>query len=247
MITAARATLVVTLLAAFASAGARCAEDCVVLLHGLARTAKAMQPMAEYLEKQGYRVATTDYPSREAPIEELAPDAVERGLKACRPAKRIHFVTHSMGGILVRFYLQDHTIPELGHVVMLAPPNQGSEVVDRFGAVPGFGLLNGPAGKQLGTDENSVPRALQAVNFSVGVIAGNKTFNPLLSQALPNPDDGKVSVEAARVEGMRDFLVVPHSHPFIMRATEVMRQTVFFLRSGRFDRGDEAQSPDERR
>ena len=179
-----------------------------------------------------------DYPSREKPIEELAPLAVEKGLEACQKedASRVHFVTHSLGGILVRFYLSTKTIPGLGRVVMLAPPNQGSTVVDALAAVPGFGIVNGLAGYQLGTDEKSVPLKLGPANFEVGIIAGDRTVNPILSGYLENPDDGKVSVESAKLEGMTDFLVVHNSHPVIMRSDTVIKQTLHFLGFGRFKR-----------
>ncbi len=191
--------------------------------------------MAETLASHGYAVANIDYPSREFSVETLAASAVEEGIASCPPQGRIHFVTHSMGGILVRHYLEHHKIERLGRVVMLAPPNQGSEVVDDYRDVPGFELINGPAGYQLGTDENSIPNSLGPVTFEAGIIAGSRSINPLLSQSLPNPDDGKVSVEATRVEGMADFIVLPHSHPFIMSAESVMAQTLHFLQHGRFE------------
>jgi len=211
------------------------AADCVILLHGLARTSVAMAPMAEVLSTRGFQVVNVDYPSREKPIEELAPLAVKKGLAQCAPEQTVNFVTHSLGGILVRYYLEQNTIDGLGRVVMLAPPNQGSEVVDDLRNVPGFTLLNGPAGLQLGTDAQSIPRRLGPVNFELGVIAGTETFNPLLSQSLPNPDDGKVSVESTKVEGMRDFLALPYTHTFIMRSDSVIEQTIHFLRNGSFD------------
>ena len=212
--------------------------DCVVLLHGLARTASAMETLETRLGGSGFTVANVDYPSREKPIEELAPLAIGEGLERCQgrePGSTIHFVTHSMGGILIRYYLQGNTIDKLGHVVMIAPPNQGSEVVDALAQAPGFQLFNGPAGMQLGTDADSIPSQLGPVSFSLGVIAGNKTFNPLLSQFLPNPDDGKVSVASTRVAGMADFVVVNASHPFIMDDDAVIRATIRFLRTGTFE------------
>jgi len=193
-----------------------------------------MQPMADWLAEHGYHTVNIDYPSREQPIEALSPAVVEEGLAGCENETRAHFVTHSMGGILVRYYGKHVSNDRIQRVVMLAPPNQGSEVVDSYGDIPGFELLNGPAGLQLGTDEASVPRNLGAVEFELGVIAGSETFNPLLSQSLPNPDDGKVSVESTRVEGMKDFVIVPHSHPFIMRAEIVLEQTLHFLQHGVF-------------
>lgn len=209
--------------------------DCVILLHGLARTASAMEPLEIKLREAGFVVANIDYPSRDQPVEELAPAAISAGISACPKSGPIHFVTHSMGGILVRYYMKYEGLDRLGRVVMLAPPNQGSEVVDDFGQLPGFELINGPAGLQLGTDEASLPLSLGPVDYEVGVIAGSETFNPLLSQSLPNPDDGKVSVASTRLQGMKDFLIVPHSHPFIMRADDVIDQSIHFLREGVFD------------
>jgi hypothetical protein len=193
-----------------------------------------MDAMEEALIERGYRTANIDYPSRKHPIEVLAPMAVGEGLEACADSDAVHFVTHSLGGILIRYYLQDHSIDTLGRIVMLAPPNQGSEVVDAYRDVPGYEAFNGPAGLQLGTDDDSVPRALGPVDFELGVVAGRDTFNPILSQFLPNPDDGKVSVESTKVEGLVDHVVVDRSHPFIMKAPEVIAFTISFLETGRF-------------
>ncbi len=209
-------------------------SDCVVLLHGLARTASSMDKMTDAFSREGYRTVNRGYPSCAHPIEQLADSAVESGISDCPETGQIHFVTHSLGGILVRFYFADNHHPRLGRVVMLAPPNQGSEVVDQLKSLPGFKLLNGPAGLQLGTDEKSIPRQLGPIAFELGVIAGSRTINVILSQFLTNPDDGKVSVESTRVEGMADFLVMPVSHPFIMRSDDVIHQTLTFIRTGQF-------------
>lgn len=211
-------------------------HECVVLLHGLVRTADSMDELEEALSDSGYHVVNIGYPSREETIDRLSAMAVEEGIAGCDQAsvETIHFVTHSLGGILVRYYLADNSIAKLGRVVMLAPPNQGSEVVDEWHGVPGYEWLNGPAGQQLGTGEGSVPRSLGAVDFPLGVIAGTRSINPILSQSLPNPDDGKVSVENTRVEGMTDFIEMPYTHTFMMGAEPVIRQVQHFLRSGRF-------------
>ena len=210
--------------------------ECVVLLHGLARTSSSMSTMAEHLQENGYRVINVDYPSRNKKIEELAELAVNEGLEFCHKEKanRIHFVTHSLGGILVRYYLSLNKIPELGRVVMLAPPNQGSKVVDEFSWLPGYKMLNGPAGYQLGTDENSIPLKLGPSNFEVGIIAGDRTINLILSTAFDEPNDGKVAVKDTKLEGMKDFLVVHRSHPFIMQGGEVIDQVLHFIQQGYF-------------
>lgn len=119
---------------------------------------------------------------------------------------------------------------------MLAPPNQGSQIVDEFGWLPGFHLLNGPACDQLGTGTESIPLQLGKVAYPVGVLAGTHSINWILSMALPDPDDGKVSVESTRVEGMADFMTLPVSHPFIMSDPDAIRQTLRFIEPGHFDR-----------
>jgi hypothetical protein len=212
------------------------ASECVILLHGLIRTSKSMSTIADALREEGFIVVNQDYPSRQQPIEELSEFAVSSGLARCRSegAQRVHFITHSLGGILVRYYLSKHTIPELGRIVMLAPPNKGSSLIDLFEAFPEMEDIIGPAGHQLGTNEASIPLMLGPADFEVGVITGDHTVNPVLSAYLEEPNDGKVTVESAKLKGMTDFLVVPHSHPFIMRNDAVIGQAIHFLYFGRF-------------
>jgi triacylglycerol lipase len=211
-------------------------EECVVLIHGLNRSWRAMEPMAEALRAAGYSIANVDYPSQAGSIEILAPMAVETGLSECRSAgaKRVHFVTHSIGGILLRYSHQSSPIPDLGRVVMLAPPNQGSEVIDVTRDWPSSELFAGEAGLQLGTDPDSIPRQLAPVDFELGVIAGTGSINFVMSAMLPTPNDGKVSVESTRVDGMDDFLIVENSHRYITESDEVIRNTKSFLRDGSF-------------
>jgi pimeloyl-ACP methyl ester carboxylesterase len=227
--------LICAVLLGWASSAA--AGECVVLLHGLIRTATSMEPMQEALLDAGYETANIEYPSRDYTIEELAPLAVTQGLAECRAhgdAEKIHFVTHSLGGILLRQYLADNDIPELGRVVMLGPPNQGSAAADEMREVPGYDWINGPVGRQLGKGEDSVPLQLGPATFEVGIIAGNRTIDPVTSAFLPNPDDGRVSVEDTKLDGMADFVVVEHSHAFMMRMRRPIDLTIRFLRTGSF-------------
>ena len=201
-----------------------------------------MEKMAKSLRQAGFEVINVDYPSRTYTIEKLAPMAVESGLLQCRAIdgiKTVHFVTHSLGGILLRQYLSEFDIPELGRVVMLGPPNQGSIAVDKMAGVVGFDWLNGPAGKQLGKGENSVPLKLGPANFELGIIAGNRTIDPITSAVLESPDDGRVSVEDTKLEGMSDFVVVKHSHAFMMRMRKPIELTIRFLRTGSFSEPEE--------
>jgi triacylglycerol lipase len=212
------------------------AQEGVILLHGLARTSRSMRPLARALESAGYRVANVDYPSRTAPIDTLASDAIGTALnhQALRDCTRIHFVTHSLGGILVRNHLARHSIPNLGRVVMLGPPNQGSEVVDHLKDWSLFRRINGPAGQQLGTGPLDPPHTLGPVDFELGVIAGNRSINWINSLMIPGPDDGKVSVQRTRIEGLKEHLVLPVTHPLMMRDRRVIEATVHFLRHGSF-------------
>lgn len=210
-------------------------KECVILLHGLARTESSMSKLDSALTEAGYQTVNQAYPSRQDTIQNLADNAISDALKGCPEASKINFVTHSMGGILVRQFLSNHVIDNLNNVVMLGPPNQGSEVVDKLSGYPGFKFLNGPAGLQLGTGEMSVPSNLGAVDFNLGVIAGTKTINYILSTILPKPNDGKVSVVSTKVDGMKDHISLPVTHTFMMRDRQVIKQVLRFLADGHFD------------
>ena len=139
-----------------------------------------------------------------------------------------------MGGILVRYMAKHGLLPNIHRVVMLSPPNKGSEVVDKLGELWAFEFINGPAGQELGTGSASLPLQLGAANFEVGIITGNRSINLILSLLIDGDDDGKVSIERAKLDGMKDFLVIPASHTFIMQNLTAIEQTLYFLDHGVF-------------
>jgi pimeloyl-ACP methyl ester carboxylesterase len=211
-------------------------QDGVVLLHGISRTSRSFRRMQTAIEASGFVTLNLDYASRRKALESLAEDihpAIE--LFASGIEGSIHFVGHSMGGLLARAYLARYRPRRLGRVVMLGTPNSGSEIADRLKNVRAYRAWFGPAGQQLITQRDAALDAiLPPVDYAVGIIAGNRSVYPISSAFLPKPHDGRVSVENTRLDGMMDHVVIAVSHPSLVRNRLALQQTIAFLRDGRF-------------
>lgn len=221
----------------------------VFLVHGLGRRAASLAPMGRGLVAAGFEVVNFGYPSWTGEADSLVAMLSDTIAACCADRlDEVNFVTHSLGGILVRKYLQDQGSEHSGRVVMLAPPNGGSEIIDFVQTVPGLRALLGPTGSALGTDSTSLPNTLGPAQFELGVITGDRSLNPIYSWLIPGPDDGKVSVESAIVPGLDQFLVVPFSHSFVMNREEVLDEIMTFLATGSFSQAALeawAYSPDD--
>ena len=209
----------------------------VVLIHGLGRTNRSMWALEREAKRRGYAAINWRYASTQGTVAEHAASLHrELSTRLQHSPGPVHFVTHSLGGIVLRAYLGRHTLSNIGRVVMLAPPNQGSEVADQLADWWGFQWLLGPAGQELRTDSARGPIRYAPVAAEVGIIAGSRSTNPVFSRWIGGPNDGKVAVARARLDGMRDFLVVPYPHALLAWQREVLQQTFAFLVDGAFTR-----------
>ena len=210
-------------------------NECVILLHGILRTEATMQKMSSELEKQGYATVNQGYPSTKYKIERLSITAISTALKKCPvDTEKVHFIGYSMGGLLIRYYLSNNQLPKLGRVVMLGTPNQGSEVADTFKNQQWYKTMYGPAGQQLVTKNNQFLEKLAPINYELGIIAGSQSIDPVSSTVIPNRDDGKVSIASTKVKGMKQHIVLPVNHTFMVLNHKVISDVISFLAKGEF-------------
>ncbi len=210
----------------------------IVLLHGILRSKTDMLPLTIYLEKRGYSTINILYPSRKMSLEEIV-EFVHDKIKNnshYTPDKTLHFVTHSMGGLIARYYIAKRKPENLGKVVMLGPPNTGSEFADLLTETellaPLFEKIFGPAGQQMTTDYEHIEHD---ITYPLGIIAGNVSVNPLSPWVLKGEHDGIVPVERTKIEGMSDHIVMKATHSFMMFNPAVMAQVAHFLEHGHFN------------
>lgn len=234
-----RVVICAALLSVIPGASIAAEKETVVLLHGIARTKASMKTMEKSLQSAGYETRAITYPSTDRDIDAIAQELREKELSPAfwRGAGKVHFVTHSMGGLVARRYLAHYQaqIPaeKLGRVVMMAPPSRGSHIADLIHNLPPYHWYYGPAGQEL----TSAARAAadDALYYDAGIIAGGKEWPYFIAALIvPGPSDGRVSVENTKAPGMKDHIVMPATHTFIMDRPDVQRQVVHFIREGIF-------------
>lgn len=219
--------------------GAADRAEAVVLLHGMAMPSASMALIASDLRGEGYDVVNLDYPAGRCGVSALVERYVGPAIRKCGTHRPVHVVTHSLGGILIRQYLQDQTLPPGSRIVMLVPPNQGSEVADHVRRWPVYRWLTGPVGQQLGTGPGNITNALGPVDGEIGIIAANRSLQPWFGRLIGEPNDGVVSVRSTRLAEMQDFVVIGTSHTMILFNAVARAQIRHFLARGAFDRSGE--------
>jgi pimeloyl-ACP methyl ester carboxylesterase len=212
-------------------------DEHVVLLHGLCRTTRSMAKMERTLTEAGYTVHNLSYPTRRKPVDRLSNEHLTPLLDRpdLQKATKLHFVTHSLGGIVLRQYLSNHHPRNLGRIVLLGPPSQGSHVVDKIGHWKIFQSINGPAGAQLNCKPTSLPNQLGPLGHVHAVIAGSRSINWINSCMIPGPDDGKVAVANTRLPDTTDHLALPVTLPHLMYNDRVIRNVLHYLGEGHFE------------
>ncbi len=206
--------------------------EAVLLIHGFLGSPDDLADIARELRREGYFTISPEFDTRTQTIEQMAKSVIFAASAHGMDAKVMHVVTHSMGGILLRAYLEDHSIPNLGRVVMIAPPNSGSQVAGELSQYNLYRRFFGPAGAEL-ANIKLTPRKLG--NYELGIIAGTASVNPIFSQILPGPDDGYVALSSTPLAGMNDFITIPSSHGLITGNEGTIEQVSIFLETGRFD------------
>lgn len=209
----------------------------VIILHGIAKSAAQMRPLANHLHARGYDVYNLDYPSNKHDLATLIRILTSRILALTTSSNPVHFVGFSMGGLLTRGILHAYRPRSLGRVVQLAPPNQGSSLADR---IKDFWLYHkwfGPAGQQLHTTQHTIDHLFGPIDYELGVIAGKQRFDLSIAWAFDGPNDGRVAIKHTKVDGMKEHIVIPAHHARFPMNQAVIDQCCHFLQYGYFDRG----------
>ncbi len=212
------------------------ATECVILLHGFGRSSFSLSRITSHLEENGYKTIAIDYPSRNYHIFQLAEQFILPKIKKALPnCSKVHFVGYSMGGIITRYILAHHPMPNLGRVVFLATPNQGVEIANSLGKYVWFQTIFGPAMKDLEVGSSFLQSLPQKIDYEAGVISGNFSINPITSLFLiPGEDDGTVSVNSTKIEGMKDHIIINTTHSLLLSNQNVIEEVEYFITNGNF-------------
>ncbi len=207
-------------------------EETVVLLHGMGRSRLSMAVLSHRFKQSGYQTLNFPYSQMGSSLNELS-DQLKGFVQERVKTPRYHLVAHSLGNVIIRNAFRNELPPGLGRIVMLAPPNQPADLAKRFRKNLIYRLFTGDSGQKLSEEEFYADLPVPAVDF--GVIAGDKGQKISFSE----PNDGLVAVEEAKLEGMKDFIVLQHAHTFIMNCRDTFEHCKSFIETGKFIRSED--------
>ncbi len=206
----------------------------VVLIHGILRGSRSMNKIKRELVSQGFIVTGFDYSPGDGSIEEIS-DRLHEIIKKF-PKGKIHFVTHSMGAVIVRKYISKYKPRNTGRVVMIAPPNNGSVYAAVLMRLPFFEKIFGRSGVEIADGENCILNTLPVPKFEFGVIAGGTGYEIGLNPFLKGDNDGTVLLNETIIKGMADFMQIKGQHSFLLFNNEVISESINFLKNGKFQK-----------
>jgi pimeloyl-ACP methyl ester carboxylesterase len=209
----------------------------VLVLHGLGQGRQSMQPLVSHLRKTlDANVLSVGYASPRAGLEVHA-DMLNEVIDQLPEATTLSFVGHSLGNLVVRRWMANapaQTLQRVQRMVMLGPPNQGSELARLASRVWFLAVLSDGPTRQLGADWKEVVNKLAVPPCDFGIVAGGTGDDRGMSMLLPGDDDAIVTVDETRLDGAAGFLLLPVHHAAMMRDKAVQEAAVCFLRNGRF-------------
>lgn len=197
--------------------------DYVIVLHGYLRSYKSMQKICQFLDKKNFIVFNCDYRSTKYSIDIIANELLKKFItRFCtKKYKTIHFIGHSMGAVIIRKFLQDNPMLNLGKVVMISPPNHGSYIADILTKIPFSDYVFGPSLKQLSTTKNSFVNRLPNIKCDCGIITAQY--------------DWVVSQNSTMLVGADDYTEISATHYGILSNKRLPGLIYNFLSSSCFE------------
>ena len=206
-------------------------DGTIVLLHGQGRTRLSMMILSRRFRSAGYQTVNFPYNQTIDSLDEISDQLIDFIRKKVK-TKNYHLIGHSLGNVIIRDAFQKEYPDGLGKVVMLAPPNQPAHLAKRLKKNLIYRVFTGDSGQKL--SEEKFYRDLPVPTVPFGVIAGNKGQRLTFSE----PNDGLVSIESTKLDGMADWILLHHGHTFIMNCKDTFDQCQHFIEHGHFKQSE---------
>lgn len=206
----------------------------VILLHGILGEKKCMKKFADFLENNGYKTLNIGYASSKYDISTICNHIHAEILDFSNKVDKINFIGFSLGGLIIRAYLNINKPTNLNRVVMIGTPNKGSEIADYLKNYWIYKKLYGPAGQQLTTDQSNFREIFGNIYYELGVIAGESSVNFIANKIINQSNDGRVSIINTYIKGLSDHIVIKSHHRKLTSNQQVWKLSLDFLNKGKF-------------